>query len=182
MARKNSKASGRMLFLAAVSLVVVVSGCGGDADDYESGSGGSSEGQSSGLLEYPSSLSGDSSPEQVAAVLIKALEERDKDTLLGLVAAEAAARQIDAIFRKHGRARRTEPVKAAGLTVVGWSATYAFFQNGQTKLKRQVIEGDNATVFASGKRPDGKPATIKIKLLRENGLWKVRTGLESFPE
>ncbi len=182
MARKNSKASGRMFFLTAVSLVVVVSGCGGDTDDNESGSGGSSEGQSSGLLEYPSNLSGDSSPEQVATVLITALDEKDKGTLLGLVATKAASAKIDAIFRKHGRARRTEPVKAAGLTVVGWGSTYAFFQNGQTKVKRQAIEGDNAIVFASGKRPDGKAATLKIKLIREGGLWKIRAGLESLLE
>ena len=68
------------------------------------------------------------------------------------------------------------------LTVVGWRSSYAFFQNGQTTPTRQVIEGDNAVVFARGTRPDGEPATLEIKLLREDGLWKVRAGLESVPE
>ena len=179
MERKDFKTSRRVFFLTAISLVLVISGCGGNADDDESGSDGTSEGQSSNLLKYPSDLSGDSSPEEVAAVLIRALDEKDKETLLGLVAAKAGARKIDAIFRKHNRARRTKPEKAAGLAVMGWSATYAFFQKGQTKVDHQVIEGNNATVFANGKRPDGKPAMIKIRLLREDGLWKVRTGIQS---
>ncbi len=180
MARKSFKVAGRMFFLAAVSLFVMISGCGGD--DAESGSGGNANGRSPAPLEYPSSLSADSSPEQVATVLIKALDEKDKGTLLGLVATKAASAKIDAIYRKYGRSKKTDPVKTAGLTVVGWSSSYAFFQNGQTTTTRQVIEGDNAVVFANGTRPDGEPATLKIKLLREDGHWKVRAGLKSLPE
>ena len=39
------------------------------------------------------------------------------------------------------------------------------------------MTGDTAEVFAAGKSPVDKPCGLKIKLVREDGVWKVRAGL-----
>ena len=109
-----------VLALTAAWLALGASGCKKDAD--KAGAGGDSEGRSSTTLTYPPSLSAESSPSQVAEALIRALDARDKQTLLGLVAAGAEAQQIDAIFRKYGRPANTSLVDAAGMAASGWLA------------------------------------------------------------
>ena len=68
------------------------------------------------------------------------------------------------------------------MTAAGWRATYMFFEENETHVEHETIERDTASVFASGKTPVGKARTLKITLLREDGLWKVRAGLESLPK
>jgi len=161
-------------FLATVSLAAMMPACrrGGDANG---------DALSAAVFPYPTSLSPESSPIEVARALVRALDEDDKQTLLGLVAVKAAVAEMNEIFRKHGRTGKTKPKSAAAMAAAGWSATYVFFQQGETVVEREVIQRDTATVFANGKTPDGKPRMLKITLLREDGLWKVRAGLESLP-
>jgi len=160
-----------MFLMIAIPLVVAVSGCGRSGTDEEPSSGEAPE--------YPSTLSAQSSPEDVARVLIRALDEGDKATLLGLVAAKAATGDIEAIYRRYGRTSNTRPEAVAGLAAAGWRASYAFLQTGQTQIKREEVQGDAAAVFVTGKSRDGRTATLKISLVREDGLWKVKPGLES---
>ena len=168
---------------AALVCIFAIAGltCTRRSDNEEAASGKSQEGQPAISLKYPSDLSAESTPKEVAGVFIRALDEDDGATLLGLVAAKAEAEAVNEIYRKHGKDADTSPETAARLAASGWKATYAFFQDGETEVVREAVTGDTADVFASGKAPDGKERTLKIKLLREDGLWKVKAGLQSLP-
>ena len=161
-----------VLLLAVVVLAAVASGCKKGGQDEESVEGGAS-------FQYPSGLSADSPVEDVARALITALDEDDEETLVGLVAVEAEVDAVEAIYRRRGRTSSIGPEQVAGMTVDGWGASYAFLQAGETAVERASVNGQSAVVFAVGKRPDGTPSTLKISLVREDGLWKVRAGLES---
>jgi len=131
-------------------------------------------------LIYPPELSAASTPGQVAARLIRALDEDDEQTLRGLVAARHEKEQIDALFRKHGRRARTTPELAASLAAAGWRATYAFMEQGATRVEGEEIQGETAIVRASARLlAGGRPRRLIIYLLREDGLWKVRAGIEA---
>jgi hypothetical protein len=114
-------------------------------------------------------------------VLIKALDEGDERTLVGLVAAKAELKEIDAIYQKHGKRTTMTLEDAAKAAAAGWKLTYAFFQAGKTEVVRQVMGDDSAVVYAKGVALDGKARTLKINLLREDGVWKISGGLHSLP-
>jgi len=159
------------LLLLAICCLPWMVGCGG---------GGEEEEIEAALPSYPASLSADSSPRQVAEVLIQALDEKDGQTLLGLVAIEHGGSEIDAIYQKYGRESDKTPEEVAGLTISGWSATYAWFQKGATRVTDERISGDTATVEAQGINPNtGRPRLLQIALVREDGRWKVKPGLQS---
>jgi hypothetical protein len=159
------------LLLLAICSLPWMAGCGSE---------GSEEETEAALPSYPPGLSADSSPRQVAEVLIQALDEKDGQTLLGLVAIEHGGSEIDAIYQKYGRESDRTPEQIAGLTVSGWSATYAWFQKGATRVTGEQISGDTATVEAQGINPNtGRPRLLQIDLVQENGLWKVKPGLQS---
>ena len=171
--RDGSRPNRRRLLTVALALMVL--GCGKSGDQTESGK------IQKGVLPYPSGLSAKSAPKEVAQALVEALDGGDKKTLLGLVAVKAGAEDIEAIFRKHGRRKSAKPGTVAALAVTGWQATYAFVKKGETQVAREEIEGDKALVFADCQARDGKPRTLEITLLREDGLWKVRPGLGNLP-
>ena len=162
------------LLVTALSLALMLSACGGKGQDEEA----PSDGEEAVAFEYPSALSAESSPSEVAQVLIQALDEDDTETLLGLVATKAGAEAIEAIFSARGRKSNMTPAQVAALPVSGWRATYAFFLTGETEVTREEVHADTALVFANGKKPEGRSQTLKIKLIREDGLWKVRLGLQ----
>ena len=166
-----------VLLVLAAALVAMAWGCG---KGQEGEGAPPAETSTAGpAAAYPSALSAASSPTEVAQVLIKALDEEDKGTLLGLVAVKAVAKDIEAIYQKHGKTSKGAPKAAPGLAAAGWGATYAFYQTGQTTVTREEVTGESASVFAGGKAPDGSPKTLKIKMVREDGVWKVRGGLET---
>ena len=167
--------------VACLLLAVAASGCDRNNDAGESTPAPRSGESASALPPYPSGLSAESSPTEVAQVLIQALDADDNGTLLGLVAVNHEMAAVDAIHRKHGRRSRLKPESVSAMTAAGWRATYAFFQENETRIERETVKGDTAEVFAAGKTPVGKARTLKINLLREGGLWKVRAGLESLP-
>jgi len=178
--RGQSRLLSGFLFAALVCVLVIAGlSCSKKSDSEGGASGAGKEGKAAVSLKYPSNLSAESTPKEVAGVLVRALDEDDGATLVGLVAAKAEAEAVNAIYRKHGREGATSPESAARLAAAGWMATYAFFQEGETEVVREVVTGDTAEVFAAGKAPDGKDRTLKIKLLREDGLWKVGAGLQS---
>ncbi|MDP6438596.1 MAG: hypothetical protein QGH74_03080 [Candidatus Brocadiia bacterium] len=94
-----------VLLVTALSLAVMLSACGGKGQDEEA----PSDGEEAVAFEYPSSLSAESTPSEVAQVLIQALDEDDTETLLGLVATEAGAETIEAIFSARGRNSNMTP-------------------------------------------------------------------------
>lgn len=167
------------LLTGAVCACMLLQGCGKSTEPPGAGPPKKSSGTTA--LPYPSTLSAKSTPKEVAAVLIGALDAGDKKILLCLVAVKAGGQEIEAIFRKHGRSKTAKPGTVAALAVAGWSATYSFCRKGETQVKREEIKGDKALVFADCKARDGKPRTLEITLFREDGLWKVRPGLGNLP-
>ena len=167
------------VLIACAVVAVLMHGCAPGTGD-ETGTVQRDETTSEkSLPPYPGNLSPESSPSDVARTLIEALDEEDEDTLLGLVAAKNEAEAISAIYRKHGRKKEIAPETAARMAAAGWSATYLFLQKGQTKVMREEVKGDKAYVFAEGKSPVGKLRKLKIKLIREDGVWKARGGIET---
>lgn len=159
------------VLLLAICSLPWVAGCG---------SGGGEEETEASRPSYPPGLSAQSSPRQVAEALIAALDEGDGQTLLGLVAIEHGAGEVDAIYRKYGRESDKTPAEVARLTISGWGATYAWFQKGATRVTGERISGDTATVEAQGINPNtNRPRLLQIEMVREDGLWKVKPGLQS---
>ena len=166
------------LFVMVMLSVSAACGCG-DAARSNAPAGGEGEGKES-VSPYPASLSGTSSPSDVTAVLIEALDGGDGDTLQGLVAVKAEAAMIEAIFRKHGRKHNARPEEAARLAAAGWGASYAFFKKGATAVIGEQVNGEQALVRAKGQLgANGQPRGLEIRLIREDGVWKVRAGLKS---
>lgn len=169
----------RLLTVVAFCAAGAMCGCGGGDKEGKPSAGGSPETPGATPAPYPATLSASSSPEQVAAVLIKALDEDDGATLLGLVAVETANAEVEAIFQKHGKTSKIKRGNVAALAASGWKATYSFFEPGETHVTGHEIDGDTATVHATGRNGEGSPTTLQINLVREDGLWKVKPGLES---
>jgi len=159
------------LLLVAACCLALLFGCG---------SGGEESEPEATLPSYPPTLSAASSPSQVAEVLIQAFDSKDGQTLLGLVAVEHGGSEIDAIYQKYGRESDQTPEQVAGLAASGWGATYAWFQKGATRVTGEQIRGETAAVEAQGTNPNtGRPRLLQIDLIRENGVWKVKPGLQS---
>ena len=171
---RHGVVSASVLMLAAALFAALATGCK-RSDEAPTG-------QPTGSFKYPEELSAQSTPEEVATLLLKALDEEDQQTLLGLVAVQAEAEAVDAIYRKYGRKSDAKPEAVAAMAAAGWAASYAFLEKGATKVESSSVEGDSAAVIASGKRLAGASSSLKIKLIREEGLWKVRAGLESIAE
>ncbi len=163
--------AGPCLLVLPACFVLLAGGCGGS---------GSGEVAAGALPPYPAGLSAESSPWQVASTLIRALDEDDDETLLGLVAVQHGAEDVDAIYRKYGREHESDPAEVARLAVSGWKGTYGWFRVGATQVRDEQIAGDRATVEARGINPNtGRPRLLQIEMVVEGGLWKVKPGLQS---
>ena len=159
------------VFLCVFCSVLWMTGCA---------SGGGEERTEAALPAYPAGLSAESSPQEVAEVLINALDEEDSQVLLGLVAITHAVGEVDAIYRKYGRESDTSPAAVARLAASGWAATYAWFQPGATRVTGERVAGDTAIVDAQGVNSStGTRRLLQIEMVREDGLWKVKPGLQS---
>ena len=139
---------------------------------------GSKGEQGSTAPKYPAELSAESSPSAVAQVLIRALEEEDTPTLMGLVAVKAESKAVEDIYRRHGREAKTDYNKVARFTAGGWAISYAFVQNGSAEVGKESVQGDKATVTAGARLPNGDPCRLRLKLVQEDGVWKVGAGIE----
>ena len=155
---------------ALACLVVALGGCGGGGVEKEP--------EDEAIPPYPAGLSSQSSPSQVAEVLIQALDGGNDEVLRGLVAVKHEIAAVDGIYSKYGRDHDTPPAEAIGLTVAGWNMSYAWYQPGATRVSWEQIDGDNAVVGAQGVNPQtGRARELTIKLVREDGVWKVAAGL-----
>lgn len=168
---RKSKRTEFILACCIVLALVAVCGCGGE-EPGESGA--------DAPPPYPASLSANSTPSQVAEVLIQGLDAGDQQLLAGLVAAKHEAEAQDEIYRKHGREHETSPADAARSLAAGWGMTYAWFEPGSTVVVSERITGDTAVVQAQGRNPTtGRPRELTIQMVREDGVWKAVGGLES---
>lgn len=163
---KRSKGrKGFAAFGVSLAATLIVWGCG--AADRHPGAA------------YPSELSPESTPKDVAQVLIQALEDNDKDTLLGLVALTAGREEFDIIYQRYGRENPMTPEEIGQLIAAGWGATHDFMQPGSTQVVEEEISRDKATVTAEARGRNDEPRLLKISLVREDGVWKILPGLES---
>jgi hypothetical protein len=150
----------------------LAAGCGGG--------NGEEEQAAVTLPPYPSELSAASTPREVAQVLIRALDEGDGETLMGLVAVKSEVEAMDGIYRDHGREHETPPEQAATMVVSGWRASYAFYRSGGTRVVEERVRGETAVVTAEGSNATtGKRRLMTVDMIREDGVWKVQAGLES---
>jgi len=149
------------LALSAVLVAFIGYGCGG-----ESASVGA---------PYPSGLSAASSPEEVANVFIQALEGNSTDALLGLAAAKTEAKMRNEFFKSLGSDQTTTAKEQASTMVTDWGIAYGVFQKGSAKVADSETTGETAKVKVVGKKAeDGTPAEMAVRLIREDGLWKVQ--------
>jgi len=132
------------------------------------------------ISAYGISLTRESSPKEVANLLIKGLDNDDKNILSKLVAVKYEMKEIEKIFHKYGKKANVTPEKTATITVLGWMATYAFFEKGQTTITEEKIEGDKSYVYAIGQKPNGAKRTLEIRMIREDGWWKIQAGLREY--
>lgn len=168
------------LLASLLSLLVVlcVAGCGETDTEDEA----TRNGQPAETIPYQDDLSADSTPLEVARRLIRALDKDDLATLEGLVAVKAEARDVQSLYAKYGREaglqQAVKPARIARMTATGWQLTYAFFRPGETTVEEASVDGRQAVVYARGTRRDGRTASLRIEMVRENGLWKIRAGLK----
>ena len=164
--------------LILLATAVTAAGCGKGKDEAAAGDGADESAAAPSLL-YPATLGPESAPEDVASVLVQALDDGDQATLLGLVAVAAESQAVSAIYERHGKTAEIKPQAVARMTAAGWQATYVFCQKGETEVVSASVEGDTAVVNATVKRPDGIPGRLRIMLTREDGVWKVCAGLKT---
>ena len=157
-------------------LFSIFSGC---RNKKERGSDGGSP-KPEEISAYGMTLTAESYPGKVAGLFIKALDNGDTDILKKLVAVEDARKETEAIFGKYGKATDMTSEKVSGLVIAGWKASYAFFREGQTSIFGIKVEGGNAEVYATAvNKSTGKNGKILICLVKENGWWKVKAGIET---
>jgi len=130
------------------------------------------------IAAYGLTLTTESSPIEVAKLLVKGLDNEDKGLLTKLVAVKYEMKEMEKIFHKYGRKSNLTPEKVAIVVSSGWLATYLSFQSGKTILVKEKIEGNNAIVYATGINLKGEKQILEIKMVREDNWWKVQSGLK----
>jgi|UniRef100_A0A7C3UW02 hypothetical protein len=128
------------------------------------------------ISAYGLTLTKNSPPKEVAGLLIKGLDNEDESLLVRLVAIKYEMREVEEILKSFSK--RLTPERVASLTASGWLLTYSFFLPGKTRIEEERIEGDSAYVYARGEKRDGRMKTLEVKMVREDGWWKVTAGLK----
>jgi len=169
------------LFPLSVVLILTASmaavGCGPkDSPREEAAEGVSTRYSGDVISAYELTISAESSPQEVAQMLIKALDNKDGELLITLCAVKEATEEVNRI----GRGRLTfTPAKAAKLAAVGWLATYFFYEPGQTEVVDEDVQDGTAVVHAMGRHPETKKGRkLEIRFKREDEWWKVLPGLK----
>jgi hypothetical protein len=163
---------------AVVAAAAVLCGCGKTTSEIAEAP--QTKAEPAEISAYGIRLEKDSGPEDVSALLIKGLDNKDEELLKKLAAVEFAKAEIDGIFRKYGKKSDVTSEQAAEFAVSGWLLTYAFLKEGKTAIIQTEIEGGNAEVICSAENSaTGEPRKLKIELLKENGWWKVKHGINT---
>lgn len=151
-----------IVIMAALSIV----GCGGKTPEIKE------------ITGYGLIVNGDSRPGEIAALLIAALDNQDKELLGKLVAVDDAVNEMKKIYQKHPRKTPPTEENAIRMTVTGWQMTYSFFRPQETVVLSETMDENRATVTLNGRnKTTGQTRQISVNLLREKGWWKIRPGL-----
>ncbi len=164
---------GRIVITIALSLLLITTGCRSEEKIVP-------KSEAEKISAYGITLTRESSPREVAHLLVKGLDNEDRELLSKLVAVKHEMEEVKNLFREYGRAYKGSPEKVAASVAAGWMATYLFFQSGQTAVTDERIEGDKASVYATGRKLNGEIRTLEIRMIREDGWWKVQAGLHEF--
>jgi pyruvate/2-oxoglutarate/acetoin dehydrogenase E1 component len=119
----------------------------------------------------------DSSPEDVAKLLIAAIEKSDTAVLAQLVASQHVRSDTQRITQ--GRKQFAKVVdNGDALAIVGWRAKFSFLKSGSAKVASHSIDGERATVLLEAVNKQDEPVSLEVNLVREADLWKVMPGIK----
>lgn len=132
-------------------------------------------------------LTDKTTPDDVGRIAIRALDMEDMKTLAQLAAVRSESGAAQVMSRRYGRAGTPpSPEQIGPMVAGGWRTVYAEFKRGATEITSAVVapfptQGtETATVVAAGVNAKTKqPMTLTMHLVREDGMWKVRAGMES---
>ncbi len=82
-------------------------------------------------------------------------------------------RRIEKIFRVSEGNVSFKAKDAKSLVVAVWMATYAFFEKGKTFVTEVKAMYGECIVMARGVKTTGEK-NIEIRMVKENGWWKVK--------
>ena len=122
-------------------------------------------------------ITADSPPEEVARLLLAALEADDDETLAKLVATKRTSRDLAEITQ--GR-KEFEKIRgrSSALAIAGWKLQFAALKPGTAEVQSHSVSGKEATVTIVGKGRDDQPKTLTATLTLEDGRWQVMPGLK----
>jgi len=135
--------------------------------------------QPDSIAGYGIVLTEESSPRDVARLLIQALDNDDEQLLTKLVAVKYETRALKTIRRQQGAAgKKLSPEKIAVMTAAGWRGTYLSFTPGRTRITDEIICGDTAYVNIIAINLQGNELPLAIKMVHEDNLWKIPAAAE----
>jgi len=131
------------------------------------------------ISAYGITITKESSPKEIAYLLIKGLDNDDEKLLAKLVAVKHEIEEIKKLFNKKGMRMKRKPTfeEVATLTAKGWIASYAILEPGRTRIVDEIIEGERASVYCVGINPRGKEQSFEIWFVWEDNRWKAEAGL-----
>jgi len=154
-------------------LIITLITCGGQRQTAQSN-------QPDTIAGYGIVLIKESPPQDVARLLIQALENDNKEILTKLVAVQYEARALTTTRRQLAALgkKKLTPEKIAVMTAAGWCGTYLSFTPGRTRITDETICGDTAYVNIIAIDLRGKEQPNAIKMVREDGRWKIPAASE----
>jgi len=153
-------------------LIITLITCGGQKQTAQVG-------QPDTIAGYGIVLTKESPPQDVARLLIQALENDNEELLAKLVAVKYEARALTTTRRQLAAlGKKLTPEKIAVMTAAGWCGTYLSFTPGRTRITDETICGDTAYVNIIAINLQGEERPIAIKMVREDGRWKIPAASE----
>lgn len=132
------------------------------------------------ISAYGLAVTAESAPREVAALLLRGLDNGDGDLLARLAAVEDIMAELERVYRRYGKESKLTREQAVRVAVSGWLAAYAAFERGATGISGERVEGKEATVYCLGRSlRTGQRRRLEVELVRENGWWKARLGLRN---
>jgi len=130
---------------------------------------------------YGITIDSTTEPMKIAEVLIKALDEENDSVLKLLVAVKSEKNAIKEIYKKYyQKPREMKDENIRKLVISGWMLTYSFFEKGNTYITGDKVGEDSAFVYASGLKINGERRNMMIRMVKEDGFWKVLGGIKEF--
>jgi len=88
------------------------------------------------------------------------------------------AGEVNMQFRAKGIERRVTPESAARAAAAGLRLSCILLDPGHARVVGGSTDGGRAVVQVLGSHFDtGKPMTLELQMIRENGIWRVQKAL-----